>query len=479
MHIAILASEAVPFAKTGGLADVTTALGKELVKLDHQVTLMIPKYRGVTMKPTALISPLRFGFGGRQVTYSIIESQHEGVRVVFIDAPHYFERGGIYGDSHGEFGDNDERFTFFSRACIDYFHRKEERPDVFHCNDWQTGLVPLYLRTHYINHELGNVPVIFTIHNMAYQGIFPAERFSLLDLSSEYLRPDAIEFFGRISFLKAGLEYSDLITTVSKRYSYEIQTREFAHGLEGTVQKRSDRLFGILNGIDDEIWNPETDNLIAQNYSLHNLEGKRACRQELLYSVGWDPETPMPIIGIVSRLATQKGFDLLESTADRILGMGMRMMVLGSGERRYEQFFDQLRLRHPKQMAIAIKFDNVLAHKIEAGADMFLMPSRYEPCGLNQMYSLRYGTVPIVRATGGLDDTVHEWNWHDRTGNGFKFYDYSADSLVDAVVRARNALEHKEAWQKLQVNGMKGDYSWKRSALQYLTLYEEAVRLKS
>lgn len=479
MHVAIIASEAVPYAKTGGLADVTGALSKELVKLGHEVTLMLPKYSGITMKPTGLISPLRFGFGGRQLTYSVIESRMEGVRVVFVDAPYYFERAGIYGDTHGEFGDNDERFIFFTRACIDYFHRKEEHPDVFHCNDWQTALLPLYLKTHYQNHPLGAVPSVFTIHNMAYQGIFPADHFALLDLHSQYFTADTLEFYGRLNFLKAGLLYADVIATVSKKYAEEIQTKDFALGLEGVVQSRKEVLFGILNGIDEEIWNPQTDSLISQHYSIADIEKKEICRQDLLKSAGWEPGLSSPVIGIVSRLATQKGFDLLESATEQILDMDMSIMVLGSGETRYERFFEHLKHRYPKHIAVALKFDNALAHRIEAGADMFMMPSRYEPCGLNQMYSLRYGTVPIVRATGGLDDTVQEWDVTQKTGNGFKFVEYSADALVQAVFRARKAFENKAEWRVLQKNGMSGDYSWKRSALHYLTLYEEAVRLKT
>lgn len=479
MKITLITSEAVPFAKTGGLADVVTSLSEELVKLGHEATVMMPLYQQVKMKPTAFIGPLKMTFAGRQVTYAIVESNHGGVKFIFVDAPQYFQREGIYGDSHGDFGDNDERFVFFTRACLDYYSRKDERPDVFHCNDWPAALVPLFLRTHYYHDDLSKTPVLFTIHNIAYQGNFPADRFALMELGSEYFNAESLEFYGRLNFLKAGLLYSDLITTVSKRYSYEIQTPEFGYKLDGVLRSRRERLFGILNGIDDQTWNPELDPNLKRNYTADDLSGKADCRQELLSLAGLDTQSSWPVIGIVSRLVSQKGFDLLEKGAERILDMKTMMIVLGSGEYRYEQLFQRLHEKRPKQVAVAIRFDSALSHKIEAGADFFLMPSKYEPCGLNQMYSLRYGTVPIVRATGGLDDTVQEWDWNSYTGNGFKFYEYNYHAMLDSVARARNAFEHKEAWPRIMRNGMKGDYSWKHSALQYLVLYEQAVELKS
>ena len=478
MKITIVSSEAVPFAKTGGLADVVTALGKELVELGNEVTVMLPFYQGIHIIPTSVTGPLSLTFAGRHISYSILESVHEGVHMVFVDAPNYFQRSGIYGDLFGSFGDNDERFIFFTRACIDYYKRRGDRPDVFHCNDWPTGLFSLFLRTHYYHDQVSYTPVLFTIHNIAYQGTFPRERYALLELGGDYFTADSTEFFGTVSFLKAGILYSDLLTTVSKRYSYEIQTPEYGYRMDGVLRRRADRLFGVLNGIDDDHWNPQTDHLIARNYSINDLSGKDDCRLELLASAELNSNTVWPVIGIISRLASQKGFDLLESAGERILDMGTKLVVLGSGEHRYEQYFHGLRARRPHQVAVAMKFDNVLAHKIEAGADMFLMPSHYEPCGLNQMYSLRYGTIPVVRATGGLDDTVQEWDWNSSTGSGFKFYDYNADALLGAVWRARSAFENKDAWRKLQLNGMRGNYSWRSSALQYMGLYEQAVHLK-
>jgi starch synthase len=479
MKIALITSEAVPFAKTGGLGDVVTALGKELVKLGNEVTLFLPLYPNIAIVPTRVISPLSLRFAGRHLSYSLIESNFEGIRVIFVDAPAYFHRSGLYGDSHGDYKDNDERFTFFNRACLEYYVRREERPDIFHCNDWPTGPLPVFLRTHYLYEEVSKSPVLFTIHNLAYQGNFPAERFTLLELGGEFFTSETLEFYGLLSFLKAGLVFSDILTTVSKRYSQEIQTPEFGYRMDGVLRSRSNRLFGVLNGIDEEVWNPQKDKMLARQYSIDDLSGKEACKRDLLSAAGLDSNTSWPVIGIISRLAAQKGIDLFERSAHRILDMHTLMVVLGSGEARYEQFLEKLRRSSPRQVAVSIKFDEVLAHKIEAGADMFLMPSRYEPCGLNQMYSLKYGTVPIVRATGGLDDTVEEWNPEYATGTGFKFSDYQPDALLDACARARNAFENKDAWRKLIQNGMRANYSWKTSAIQYLSLYDQAIQLKT
>ena len=479
MKVTIVTAEAVPFAKTGGLADVVTALAKELLKAGIEITVMMPLYPGISVIPTGLITPLTLSFAGRSVTYSIVSASHQGVKFIFVDAPSYFRRSGVYGESGTDYKDNDERFIFFARACLEYYSRRGERPDVLHCNDWPTGLFPLFLRTHYSHDELSKTPVVFTIHNIAYQGNFPGERFGLLELGGEYFTSDYLEFYGHVSFLKAALLYSDILTTVSKRYSQEIQTPEYGSRLDGVLRSRNNRLFGVLNGIDEEVWNPEKDPMLISNYSVKSLEGKVACRKDLLSEAGFDAETSRPVIGMISRLAAQKGFDLMEEAAERILNMDSLLLVLGTGEKRYEVFFESLRLRRPDQVAIAMKFDNVLAHKIEAGADMFLMPSRYEPCGLNQMYSLKYGTVPIVRATGGLDDSVQEWDSQSGTGNGFKFSEYTSESLLNAAARARKAFEDKEAWQTIMKNGMKGNYSWKSSALQYLTIYDQAIQLKS
>ncbi len=479
LKIAIVSSEAVPFGKTGGLGDMVTSLAKALVKLGNQVTLMIPLYGYAPMLPTGLISPLRLQFAGRQVTYSIIEGLHEGVQFVFIDSPQYFQRGGIYGDSSGSYDDNDERFVFFTRACLEYFKRKGKRPDVLHCNDWPTALFPLFLRTHYYHDPLTKTPVLFTIHNLAYQGNFPRESFSLLELGPEYFTPDSLEFYGTLSFIKAGLLYSDILTTVSHRYSQEIQTDEFGCKLQGVLSSRKERLFGVLNGIDEDLWNPETDEHIVRKYSFRDLSGKSECRRHLLSMNGFETESDSPVLAMITRFAMQKGLDLVEEVADAILDMKTFLMVLGTGGSRYERFFQKLEARHPDQVSVVLSFDEPYAHQLEAGADLFLMPSRYEPCGLNQMYSLKYGTIPVVRATGGLDDTVEEWSDQSQTGNGFKFESYTSDAFLEAIKRARGKFEDKHAWNALIQNGMRSNFSWKSSALRYLSLYDQAIQLKS
>ncbi len=479
LRIAMVSSEAVPFAKTGGLADVVTALGKELVKIGNEVVLLMPLYAGVSLKPTGLISPLRISFGGRQITYSIVQGAYEGIKLVFVDSPYYFQRSGIYGDSQGGFHDNDERFLFFTRACLEYFRRKEERPDVFHCHDWPTGLLPLFLKTHYYHEALSKSAVVFTIHNIAYQGNFPGNRFSLLELGQEFFNSENVEFFGAVSYLKSGLLYSDLVSTVSRRYAQEIMTSEFGCRMQGVLSSRKERVFGVLNGIDEEIWDPESDPHIVRNFNSTDLSGKLECRRDLLRLAGWDPELSRPVIAIISRLALQKGLDLLETAVDGLLQLDTQLMVLGSGGQRYERFFQRLQAKRPDRVNVTLRFDDVLAHRMEAGADMFLMPSRYEPCGLNQMYSLRYGTAPIVRATGGLDDTVEEWNEESGKGNGFKFQEYDAEAMLRAVSRARNCFENKSSWTRMLKNGMSGNFSWRNSALQYMSLYDQAIQLKS
>jgi len=479
LKIALVASEAVPFGKTGGLGDVISALGKELVKLGNHVTLMMPLYGNFPILPTGLISPLRLTFAGRHVTYSIVEARYQGMKLVLIDSPQYFQRGGIYGDSSGGYSDNDERFLFFTRACLEYFRRKGEPPDIFHCNDWPTGLLPIFLRTHYLHDQVSKTPVLFTIHNIAYQGNFSGHRFSLLELGPEYFTPESLEFYGTVSFLKAGLLYSDILTTVSPRHAQEIQTDEYGCKMQGVLRTKKERLFGVLNGIDEQIWNPETDVHIVKNYSFSDLSGKAECKRHLLTEAGWDANSDWPLIAMISRLALQKGIDLVVQAADRILDRKAFLMILGTGGARYERFFETLRSRRPDQVSIALRFDEVYAHRLEAGADMFLMPSRYEPCGLNQMYSLKYGTVPVVRATGGLDDTVQEWDDENQTGNGFKFGPYKSEALVQAFDRARKTFEDKQTWNKMMQDGMRANFSWRNSALKYMSLYDQAIQLKS
>jgi starch synthase len=477
LKIALVSSEAAPFAKVGGLADAVSGLAKELVKLGNEVTLVMPFYKKISVLPTRLISPLRLTFAGRQITYSIIEGIFEGMKLVLIDYPHYFQRSGIYGDSSGGYFDNDERFIFFTRATLEYFKRKGERPDVFHCNDWPTGLFPLFLQTHFYHDALSKTPVLFAIHNIAYQGNFSGNRFGLMELGQEYFTSENLEFYGAVSFLKSGLLYSDILTPVSPRYAQEIQTDEFGHRMQGVLRKRKDRIFGILNGIDEKVWNPEIDSYLVRNYSFNDLSGKHECRRKLLKDAGFDPEDQRPVLAMISRLALQKGIDLVEAASQRLLDSKVLFFALGTGGTRYEKFLRDLQTSRPDQVHVRLDFDEAYAHELEAAADMFLMPSRYEPCGLNQMYSLKYGTVPIVRATGGLDDTVQ--NWDGEIGNGFKFDAYSADALLEAVDRAMKAFQEKSTWSKIINKGMHSNFSWRNSAIQYMSLYDQAIQLKS
>jgi len=398
-----------------------------------------------------------------------------GVRYFFVDDPGYFDRDGIYGGGAGDFPDNAERFSEFCRATIEI--AKHVWPaDVIHCHDWQTALVPTLLRSLYSTDPLvKDIPVIFTIHNLGYQGQFPAAVLDRAGIPPEVYHPAGLEYYGDVNFLKGGLIYSDYLTTVSKKYAEEIQTPEFGYGLDGVVRSRRDRVVGILNGVDYSVWNPETDKSIAARYSAKDLTGKHVCKKELLEIFGLSPEyEASPVLGIVSRFADQKGFDLIAAIAKELMQEDVILTVLGTGERRYEELFETLANEFPGRVGVRIGYDNELAHKIEAGADVFLMPSRYEPCGLNQIYSLKYGTVPIVRATGGLDDTVESFDVEHGTGTGFKFEPYTGAALLDAVRLALHHFTDERIWKRIQLNGMSKDFSWKRPAMEYAKLYKAA-----
>jgi starch synthase len=361
------------------------------------------------------------------------------------------------------------------------FAKRVLLPDVIHCHDWQTALVPVLLRTqHADDPAVRSLPVVLTIHNLAYQGMFPQSALRKAGLPAQLFAMDALEFYGRINFLKGGLLFADYLSTVSRRYAKEIQTPEYGAGLEGVIVQRADRLVGILNGVDYSIWSPETDTLIAQNYSAPNLDGKKACKKDLLnaFKLPADKleDLERPVVGIVSRFADQKGFDLIAQVAGEMMKEDLSFVVLGTGQVEYERLFKLLAEKYPRSVGVKIGYDNPLAHKIEAGADMFLMPSRYEPCGLNQIYSLRYGTVPVVRATGGLDDTVQNFDAKTQQGTGFKFDAYDGNALLDSLRRALKVYREPKLWRALQKNGMAKDFSWKTSAAAYVTLYEAAKR---
>jgi|DewCreStandDraft_5_1066085.scaffolds.fasta_scaffold00162_82 starch synthase len=480
LSIIFAVSEAAPYAKTGGLADVAGALPRALAKLDVEVAVILPRYRGeragavghcVTERLT-----VPFAFGTK--TVAIYADEHKGVPFYFVDAPEYFDRPGIYGPNPDEeYPDNVERYAFFSRAVIEWARQRERPPDLFHCNDWQTGFIPLYLQTAYgAEPFFERTRTLFTIHNIGYQGLFSPTLLARFGLPPEVYRTEGgIEFYGSASAMKAGIVFATAISTVSPKYAQEIQTPEYGQGLDGLLRARAARLVGILNGVDYEEWNPATDPFIAANYSVEAPEGKRLCKADLLRTLGLPEDLDRPVIGSVSRLVAQKGFDLVREAAEGLLHTGIAYVLLGSGDRELEEFFRDWQRAHPDRVGVYLGFHNELAHKIEAGADMFLMPSRYEPCGLNQIYSLKYGTVPIVRATGGLDDTIQPFDPTTRSGNGFKFFEYRADRLLAAVREALRVYADPSLWRACMENGMRADFSWERSALQYRELYERVI----
>ena len=475
MRILFVASEGLPFSKTGGLADVIEGLPKALVAQGHEVAVVLPRYRGT--KATAVVMPsLTIPMGSRLRFPAIADgTSRTGVRYYFVDDPEYFDRDGIYGGSSGDFPDNAERFSEFCRAAIEI--AKHIWPaDVIHCHDWQTALVPVLLRTAYANDSLvKDIPVVFTIHNMGYQGQFGREILERAGIPAGVFHPGGIEFFGKVNFLKGGLIFSDYLTTVSKKYAQEIQTPECGYGLDGVARDRRDRLIGITNGVDYSAWSPDKDKLIAMKYSMKDLSGKQVCKQALLELFGLPKEhLQRPLIGIVSRFADQKGFDLIAERAHELMKEDLVLVVLGTGDRRYEELFQALAGAYPGRVGVRIAYDNAIAHKIEAGADIFMMPSHYEPCGLNQIYSLKYGTVPIVRATGGLDDTIEPFDLEHGTGTGFKFAEYSGAALMHSVRQALHHFTDERIWKRIQLNGMAKDFSWKGPAAEYTKVYEAA-----
>lgn len=484
LKIIIAASEVVPFAKTGGLADVAGALPKELEKLGHEVCVILPYYRmakkaKVTIDDTG--EDIIVEVGDKLIVARIFKSTiGEKVKVYLIGNDAYYDRPELYRTPEGDYPDNAERFIFYSKAVLEIAKKFNFRPDVIHCNDWQSGLVPVLLKVkEHDNPFFAQTSTLFTIHNLAYQGLFWHLDMPLTNLPWDVFSPDGIEFYGKINLMKAGIVFSDLINTVSKKYSKEIQTPEFGCGLEGILQKRAKDLYGIVNGVDYDEWNPETDPFIKCKYSVTDLRGKQMCREDVLKEFGLKERKNAPVIGIISRLADQKGFDLIAEKIDDIMKLDVFLVLLGTGEEKYHTLFQTIAKKYPGKAGIKIAFNNVIAHKIEAGSDFFLMPSRYEPCGLNQLYSLKYGTIPIVRATGGLDDTIKNYDAKTGKGNGFSFKSYSSKSMFLKIKEAIDVYHSREDWNKLTKNSMSMDYSWMRSAKEYEQLYLKAAEKKS
>ena len=474
MKIVFVASEGVPYSKTGGLADVVGALPKALVALGHELQVILPRYRMTKPGPglpesQSLTLPLGSGFKFASVQDG---GRPHDVAVSLIECPEYFDREGLYQQKGVDYPDNSHRFAAFSLAALEFIKRGATPPDIIHCHDWQTALVPVYLRNLY--QEDGyyrNTSVVFTIHNLAYQGLFSPHVLPQITLHAGLFTMEGLEYYGMVNFLKGGIVFSDFITTVSRKYAEEIQTPEFGCGLEGVLRSRADHLEGILNGVDYEAWDPATDKLIAATYSAASLKGKEACKKALLQRMGvQSPMLRRPVIGIVSRFASQKGFDLIDSIAEQLAALDLYVVALGTGEPVHEELFRTMAAKYPEKFLVEIAYDNTLAHQIEAGADMFLMPSRYEPCGLNQIYSLKYGTVPIVRATGGLDDTIVSFD--GKSGTGFKFQDYSPQALLAVIRQALEVYAVPKSWLRVVHNGMKEDFSWANSAKEYARVYQ-------
>ena len=487
LKICYVSSEVVPFAKTGGLADVAGALPVALKEMDQDVRLMMAKYKSINERKFVLREVIRL----KEVLVELAERKlvadgktaflpNSKVHVYFLHIPEYFDRKDLYVDSKTgkEFEDNAERFAFFSKAVLETLKLLYWQPDIIHCNEWQTALIPFYLKTHYKDDEFfRNTRTVLTLHNLAYQGNYPLEKAEKIGIPSEYVQPGReFEFNGRLNLLKGGILFADKINTVSKRYAEEVMTDpEYGFGFEKILQQRKKDFYGILNGVDYSVWNPESDSLIPVNYGPDSLEKKVENKKVLCRQNGLSFDANVPIIGIISRLVDQKGFDLIAEVADDLMSMNIQMVILGTGDPRYHKLLEKLARKYSKKFSANLRFDNKMAHLIEAGADMFLMPSRYEPCGLNQMYSLKYGTVPIVRATGGLADTVVDFDPKTEKGNGFVFREYKTTAMMDAIRRAVNAFEDKDVWRKIQQAGMQEDYSWQRSAREYMDLYLKAL----
>jgi len=481
MQIVFAASEAAPFAKTGGLADVVGSLPREIARLGHEVSVFLPLYRSVRAhlekELTYSIRSITIPFPhGNRFAGIVDGGDRDGVRFYFVDCPEFFDREGLYGNNGDSYADNAERFGLYCRAVLEAT-KILGVPDVFHVHDWQAALLPVLLRTVYAaDPQLKKAGSVLTIHNAGYQGWFPPATIEQLLLPWELFTYDKLEHYNTVDFLKGGIVYADLITTVSRTYAEEVQTAEFGNGLDGALRQRSADLRGILNGVDYAEWDPATDGNLAGHYSPLDLSGKRDCRKDLLHAFGLEVPEATPVIGICSRFASQKGFDLLEQIAGRVAERDVAVVALGTGEPHYEKFFRDFAFANAGRFSVQIRYDDAMAHKIEAGADIFLMPSHFEPCGLNQIYALKYGTIPVVRATGGLEDTVEEWKPAEKTGTGFKFKAYEAQALLDAIDRALAAFYDKAEWRQLMENGMAKNFSWEKPGQEYAAAYEEAAR---
>jgi len=479
LKILFVSSEMFPFAKVGGLADVSGSLPKALVSLGHDVRVIIPMYKCVAeggFELEKLYDNIKHPLTGRMFGFGLYQSRQAGLTTYFIQNNKFFSRNGIYGASWGEYPDNALRFSFFSKAVLAASEKADFHPDIIHCNDWQTALVPFYLRFS-VPHDgfFHGTKSLFTIHNLAYQGVFGKAIMSLAGIPKKFFNMNSLEFYGKINYMKSGIIYSDIINTVSRKYASEILTPEYGCKLNGLLRSRESNLVGIPNGVDYDEWSPEKDRYLKVNYGPENLQGKAACKKDLIEYTGLSVNPERPLLGCVSRLVAQKGMDLLAGVIGDIVEMDAGIVILGDGDDYNTRLFRGLADKYPEKVCVRHEFNDELAHKIEAGCDMFVMPSRYEPCGLNQMYSIKYGTVPIVRATGGLDDVIIDNDADPNNGNGFKFREINENALLDAVKRAFSWYGDKDGWKGIMQRGMAADHSWRHSAQEYLGLYERIL----
>ena len=483
LKVLFLSPEVVPFAKTGGLADVAGALPFALSSLGAEVRLVLPLYRTIRegdFQTRSFIDDIEIPLGNNTLKAAIKESRlNDGIPVYLIEREDLYDRPNLYGNASGDYYDNLERFSFYAHAALRLMRSISFSPDIIHCHDWQTGLIPALLKGPYrYNRLLSETPTVFTIHNLGYQGIFPSEKLPVTGLpKDDFFHLEGAEFWGNISLLKTGIMYSEAVTTVSPSYAAEILTHEFGMGMEGVLKRRKEAIYGILNGIDYDIWSPEKDRHLPAAYSAKEMVGKARCKAALIQETGLDPAvSKKPLLGMITRLDTQKGLDLLVHILDDLMALDLGLVVLGSGDEGISRAIQEAVDRYPGRINLTKGFNEPLAHRIMAGTDIFLIPSRYEPCGLTQMYALKYGTVPIVRATGGLKDTIVQFNVKTCEGNGFRFGPYKPDSFLRAVRAATKLFNNAETWQRLISNGMKADFSWDRSAGSYMNLYESLVK---
>jgi starch synthase len=472
LHVAFVTPEMAPHVKTGGLADISASLPKALERLGHRVTVVLPRYPGIPFPPGEFAGSVHVPVDGTPRSAGFYKAWTDsGAEVVFVEHPPLFDRGRLYGE-----GDDRVRFAFLARAALEYFRSRGDRPSVFHAHDWQTGLVPVYLKAFYWDDPtLWRTPSVFTIHNVAYQGQFGMDTLGLLGLPWNLGTADTLEYHGALSYLKGGTVFAEMVNTVSPTYAREIQGPEHGFGFDGVLRSRGSDIVGILNGVDYEEWDPSVDRHVAARYTREDPAGKRSCKADLLRTFGL-PEFPdLPVVGVTSRLVWQKGFDVVAGAWWDLLQRPLRMVVLGTGEHGVQEGLRHLQQRDPDRFSVRFQYDEGLAHKVIAGSDVFLMPSRSEPCGLTQMYAMRYGTIPLVRSTGGLADTVQPFDPAGGTGTGFRFDNPDGTGLVWALDQALAAWKDREAWRGLVERAMAQDFSWDRSAREYVALYRRAM----